>query len=61
MLYGRVLERVDMSVAELRDIVARLGARPADRDRSSCAVREPARRTRAVGHRDDGSACDTQH
>ncbi len=27
MLYGRVLEHVDMSIAELRDIVARLGAR----------------------------------
>ena len=27
MLYGRVLEHVDMSIAELQDIVARLGAR----------------------------------
>ena len=27
MLYGRVLEHVDMSVAELQEIVARLGAR----------------------------------
>lgn len=29
MLYGRVLEHVDMSVAELQEIVARLGARRA--------------------------------
>jgi hypothetical protein len=27
MLYGRVLEHVDMSIGELQDIVARLGAR----------------------------------
>lgn len=27
LLYGRVLEHVDMSVAELQEIVARLGAR----------------------------------
>ena len=27
MLYGRVLEHVDMSQAELQEIVARLGAR----------------------------------
>ncbi|AKV01425.1 hypothetical protein AKJ09_08088 [Labilithrix luteola] len=27
MLYGRVLEHVDMSIAELQEIVARLGAR----------------------------------
>ncbi len=27
MLYGRVVEHVDMSVAELQEIVARLGAR----------------------------------
>jgi len=27
MLYGRVLEHIDMSVAELQEIVARLGAR----------------------------------
>jgi hypothetical protein len=27
MLYGRVLEHVDMSVAELQRVVARLGAR----------------------------------
>lgn len=27
MLYGRVLEHVDLSVAELQEIVARLGAR----------------------------------
>lgn len=29
LLYGRVLEHVDMSVAELQEIVARLGARRA--------------------------------
>jgi len=27
MLYGRVIEHVDMGVAELQEIVARLGAR----------------------------------
>ncbi|HSO36106.1 MAG TPA: hypothetical protein VLT33_26445 [Labilithrix sp.] len=27
LLYGRVLEHVDLSVAELQEIVARLGAR----------------------------------
>ena len=27
MLYGRVLEHIDMSIAELQEIVARLGAR----------------------------------
>jgi hypothetical protein len=27
MLYGRVIEHVDMSIAELQEIVARLGAR----------------------------------
>ena len=27
VLYGRVLEHIDMSVAELQEIVARLGAR----------------------------------
>ena len=27
MLYGRVVEHVDMSIAELQEIVARLGAR----------------------------------
>ena len=27
MLYGRVVEHVDMSVAELQELVARLGAR----------------------------------
>lgn len=27
MLYGRVVEHIDMSVAELQEIVARLGAR----------------------------------
>jgi hypothetical protein len=27
MLYGRVIEHADMSVAELQEIVARLGAR----------------------------------
>jgi hypothetical protein len=27
MLYGRVLEHVDLSIAELQEIVARLGAR----------------------------------
>ena len=27
LLYGRVIEHVDMSVAELQEIVARLGAR----------------------------------
>ena len=27
MLYGRVIEHVDMSVAELQELVARLGAR----------------------------------
>jgi hypothetical protein len=27
MLYGRVLEQIDMSIAELQQIVARLGAR----------------------------------
>ena len=27
LLYGRVIEHIDMSVAELQEIVARLGAR----------------------------------
>ena len=27
MLYGRVLEHIDMSIAELQEIVARLGGR----------------------------------